>query len=234
MELSPGQQRGLFAVVVVVLAGLGAWLIGTGGHHGSGGSAAPSASAGGAQAPTGGRSGSVGGASTGSAGTPPSVEPGTTAQPPPAGTTSAKGQANIYDWLPFSQADLTSAAKSTLAFAAAYGTWSYTETSTAYVSKMNNLVTGQLANTLKASYATPQIAQQRSKQKQVSQGSGGIAQIRSFSFGSRSITFLVNIAQKLTSSQGTSTTTTQYAVTCVPGPGNWEVNDIEYASAGNS
>jgi hypothetical protein len=44
----------------------------------------------------------------------------------------------------------------------------------------------------------------------------------------------VNIAQKLTSAQGASTTTTQYAITCVPGPGNWEVNDIEYASAGNS
>ena len=230
MELSPGQQRGLFVVVVVVLAGLGAWLIGTSGHHGASGAAAPSASAtpaGGAQAPTGGRSGPAGTP-------PPSVEPGTTTQPPPAGTTSAKGQSNIYDWLPFSQADLTSAAKSTLAFAAAYGTWSYTETPTAYVNKMNNLVTGQLADTLKASYATPQIAQQRSKQKQVSQGSGGIAQIRSFSFGSRSITFLVNIAQKLTSSQGISTTTTQYAVTCVPGPGNWEVNDIEYATAGNS
>jgi hypothetical protein len=226
MELSPGQQRGLFVVVVVVLAGLGAWLIGTGGNHATSGAPAPSASAtpaGGAQAPA---------ASSGTA--PPSVEPGTTTVPPPAGTTSAKGQANIYDWLPFSQQDLTSAAKATLAFAAAYGTWSYTETPTAYIDKLNNLVTGQLANTLKASYATPQIAHQRAQAKQVSQGSGGIAQIRSFSSGSRSITFLVNIAQKLTSTQGTSTTTTQYAVTCVPGPGSWEVNDIEYASAGNS
>jgi hypothetical protein len=231
MELSPGQQRGLFVVVVVVLAGLGAFLIGTGGHHAASGAPAPSVSAtpaGGAQAP-------AASSSTGSAGTaPPSVEPGTTTVLPPAGTTSAKGQANIYDWLPFSQQDLTSAGKATLAFAAAYGTWSYTETPTAYIDKLNNLVTGQLANTLKASYATPQIARQRAQAKQVSQGSGGIAQIRSFSSGSRSITFLVNIVQKLTSTQGTSTTTTQYAVTCVPGPGSWEVNDIEYASAGNS
>lgn len=227
MDLSPGRQRGLFVVIVVVLAGLGIYLIGTGGHRGGSGTPAPSATAGGAQA----RSTSGAGA----AGTaPPSVEPGTTTLPPPAGTTSAKGQSNIYDWLPFSQQDLTSAAKTTLAFAAAYGTWSYTETPAAYAAKLNNLVTGQLANTLKASYATPQIAQQRAKNKQVSQGSGGIAQIRSFTYGTRSITFLVNIAQKLTSAQGTSTTTTQYAVTCVPGPGSWEVNDIEYASAGNS
>lgn len=225
MDLSPGRQRGLFAVVVVALAALGIYLIGARGGNGSSGAAAPPAS------PTPG-----GGASAGpSSGTAiPSVEPGTTTLPPPAGTTSAKGQANIYNWLPFSQSDLTSAARTTLAFAADYGTWSYTETPAAYVAKMNNLVTGQLANSLKASYATPQIARQRTQDKKTSQGSGGIAQIRSFSFGARSITFLVNISQKLTSSQGASTASGQYAVTCVPGPGNWEVNDIELASAGNS
>ncbi|MBO0806202.1 MAG: hypothetical protein J2P25_24405, partial [Nocardiopsaceae bacterium] len=164
----------------------------------------------------------------------PAAKPGGGTVSPPSGTTSSKGQANIYDWLPFSQSDLTSASKTVLAFAAAYGTWSYTETPAAYVAKMRNLVTAQLANTLKSSYATPQIESQRAKAKQVSQGSGGIAEIRSYSFGSRSITFLVNIAQKLSSTQGTSTSTTQYSVTCVPGPGHWEVNDIEYASAGNS
>lgn len=220
MELSSGQQRGLFVVIVIVLAGLGAFLIGTGGQHGTA-KPAPSATR---------ASGAPARAAPGAG--PSATEPVT--MPPPVGTTSAKGQANIYNWLPFTQQDLTSAARATLAFASAYGTWSYTETPAAYIAKMNNLVTGQLANTLKASYATPQIAQQRTRQKQVSQGSGGIEQIRSFSSGSRSITFLVNIAQKLTSSQGASTTTTQYAVTCVPGPGSWEVNDIEYASAGNS
>lgn len=215
MELSPGQQRGLFIVIVVVLGGLGIFLIGTGGQHGTA-SPAPAASGPGIPAPA---------APSGT---------GPVTMPPPLGTTSQKGQADIYGWLPFSQADLTSAARATLAFADAYGTWSYTETPAAYIAKLNNLVTGQLANTLKASYATPQIVQQRTRQKQVSQGSAGIEQIRSFSSGSRSITFLVNISQKLTSSGGASTTSTQYAVTCVPGPGNWEVNDIEYASAGNS
>lgn len=218
MDLSPGQQRGLFVVIVVVLAGLGIFLIGTGGQQPAS-TPAPSA--------------------TGAGGSPPSAPPPGTASgavPMPAtiGTTSQKGQANIYGWLPFSQQDLTSAARATLAFGNAYGTWSYTESPGDYIAKMGNTVTGQLANTLKASYATPQIVQQRTRQQQVSRGSAGIEQIRSFSSGSRSITFLVNIAQKMTSSGGASTTTTQYAVTCVPGPGTWEVNDIEYAAAGNS
>jgi hypothetical protein len=224
MDLSSGQQRALFAAVVVALAGLGIYLVGSNLSRGtSAKSAGNTASASVSASPQ--------GAIPAGASAVPSQA--VTAVPTPGGSTVAPGQANIYDWLPFSQADLTSAVKSTLAFAADYGTWSYTESANAYVGKMNGLVTGQLGNSLKASYATPQIASQRTTGKQASQGSGGIAQIRSFTTGSRSITFLVNIAQKLTSTQGTQTTTTQYAVTCVPGPGNWEVNDIEYASAGN-
>lgn len=223
MDLSPGQQRVLFVVIVVVLAGFGIYLITT--HKSGGASASPSASP----------------SASSSAATPPADVPagdtvpssGINSTAPPEGTTTESGKANIYNWLPFSQADLTSASKAALAFATDYGTWSYTESANAYIGKMNGLVTGQLANSLKASYATPQIVGQRAAGKQVSQGSGGIAQMRSFTSGSRSITFLVNIAQKLTSTQGTQTSTTQYAVTCVPGPGNWEINDIEYASAGN-
>ncbi|MCL2583986.1 MAG: hypothetical protein FWE35_16200 [Streptosporangiales bacterium] len=222
MDLSPGQQRGLFAVIVIVLAGFAIYIVTTGDRPGSqpagqSASAAPSASA--PSAP---------------AAAPSTAAPGAGTMAPPEGTTSDKGKANIYSWLPFSQPDLTSAAHATLAFAADYGTYSYTESPGTYIGKMNGVVTGQLASTLKASYASGQAASQRTQQKQVSQGSGGITQIRSFSSGSRSITFLVNIAQKMTSTQGPKTDTTQYAITCVPGPGNWEVNDIEYASAGNS
>lgn len=224
MNLSPGQQRGLFVVIVIVLAGLGIYIVTTGDRPasqptGQQASATPSAGAPSSGAPT----------------AAPSTAAPVTSAAPPEGSTSAKGQANIYSWLPFSQSDLTSASRSVLTFAADYGTWSYSESPSAYVAKMNGVVTGQLAGTLKASYGSGQSASQRTQRKQVSKGSGGITQIRSFSSGSRSITFLVNIAQQLTSSgQGTQTSTTQYAITCVPGPGTWEVNDIEYASAGNS
>lgn len=222
MNLSPGQQRGLFVVIVIVLAGFGIYIVTTGDRpasmpSGQSASAKPAA-----------------GAPSAAPASPSGALSGTGTEPPPEGSTSAKGKANIYSWLPFSQSDLTSAAHATLTFATDYGTWDYTESPGAYIGKMNGVVTGQMANTLKASYGSPQAASQRIKNKQRSQGSGGIAQIRSFSSGTRSITFLVNVAQKLTSTQGTQTSTTQYAVTCVPGPGSWEVNDIEYASAGNS
>jgi hypothetical protein len=217
MELSTGQQRALFVVVVILLAGLGIYLVGPARHHGT--SAAPSASTSAAAAAT----------SAPASAVQPTSAPAPTSS---AGGASAAGSVNIYNWLPFTQQDLTQASQATLAFAADYGTYSYTETPTVYAAKMANLVTAEFAATLKADYAAAGVAAQRSAQQQLSSSSGGIASIRSF--GPGSITFVVNIAQKLTTTKGSTTTTTQYAVTLVSAAGGWQVNDIEYANAGNS
>jgi hypothetical protein len=216
MELSTGQQRLLFVVVVLALAGLGIYLIGPGAHRGAGASPTTSASSSPAVA-----------TSSPATAVPPAILP-STAAPAPSGT----GGADIYQWLPFSQQDLTEAAQETVAFAADYETFSYTETATVYAAKMANLVSAELAGTLENAYATPGVAAQRSAQKQISASSGGITSIRSF--GAGSITFLVNIVQRLTTTSGTTTATTQYAVTAVSAAGGWEVNDIELANAGNS
>lgn len=231
MNLSSGQQRALFIAIVVVLAGLGIYLIGPGGHSAPGASG-PSVSAAASAGPV-------------ATYTPPASVPsgvGTaagTSDPSvvapaqsPAGTTSVgKGQANIYDWLPFTPADLTSAAKITLSFAADYGTWSYTESYKAYVAKMKALITPELATTLGATYAPPGVQAQRTAQKQVSAGRAGITQLAAY--GPGSITLDVSIAQKLTSTAGTQTSTKSYAVTLVSSASGWEVNDIELAKAGN-
>jgi hypothetical protein len=212
MELSSGQQRLLFAVVVLLLAALGIYLVGPGIHHGAAAAPSPSAS-------------SAGPASATS--TAPAVQPATTSAAP---ATSAGG-ADIYQWLPFTQQDLTEAAQVTVAFAADYDTYSYTEPAPTYAGKMAGLVTGELAASLQNTYATPGVAQLRTAQKQVSTSSGAIALIRSF--GSGSIMFVVNIAQRLATTQGTSTTTTKYWVTVVKDAAGWQVNDIERAGAGN-
>jgi hypothetical protein len=219
MEPSSGQQRLLFVVVVLVLAGLGVYLISARTHNGT--AATPPASV------------SATGSAPATSPVPPAsaVLPATTPASPPASAPAGSGRADIYQWLPFSQQDLTEAARTTVAFAADYETYSYTETAAAYAGKMASLVTGELAATLKNAYSTPGVAAQRTAQKQVSTSSGGIASIRSF--GPGSITFVVNIAQQLATTQGTSTKTTQYAVTVVSAAGGWQVNDVELAGAGN-
>ena len=203
MELSSGQQRLLFVVIVLALAGLGVFLIGSRHRTAPPPPARPSASA----APV--------------TSTPAAA---------PATTTGGTG-ANIYQWLPFTQQDLTSAAQSTVAFAADYENWTYTEPAQAYVAKMNGLVTTNFAASLQNGYATAGVAALRSSQKQVSTSSGGIASIQSF--GTGSITFVVNIAQKLATTSGTTNSTKQYAVTVVSGATGWQVNDVEIAGAGN-
>src|SRR5262249_1756454 len=148
MEPSSGQQRLLFVVVVLVLAGLGVYLISARTHNGT--AATPPAS----------------GSATGSApatSQAPQAPPGHPAPTPasaPASGPAGGGRADIYQWLPFSQQDLTDAARTTVAFAADYETYSYTETAAAYAGKMASLVTGELAATLKNAYATPGVAAQ--------------------------------------------------------------------------
>jgi hypothetical protein len=213
MDLTPGQRRAAFAGVVLALAALGAFLI------------VPALSA------KGGAQGRPAAAARSLHSTPPAPAPSTPgglgAATPPAGT-----GANIYQWLPFSQAGLTAAANVVREFAADYSTYSYTESAATFVRRMSGLITSQLSVTLARAYATPGVAQLRAKQKQIYRGTGRITTLRAF--GSSSITFVVAVAQKVTSAQGTSQNTIDYAVTVTGAGTSWQVDDVEFASAGNS
>jgi hypothetical protein len=222
MELTPGQQRLLFVVVVLVLAGLGIYLI-RDGHHGAAAPPSPSPTA--TSPTTSGSSGS--GTAQASAGVPPATVP--PASPP---ATTASG-ANIYEWLPFSQADLTAAAKTTLAFATDYATWSYTDTKTAYATKLGAVATAQEVTTLESGFTTAGVAGPRVADKQVSTGSGTIESIRSFGTSPTSITFAVTITEQLASTTGNKTNTSTYAITTVSTGTGWLVNDIELSGIGN-
>jgi hypothetical protein len=214
MDLSPGQQKAVFVLIVVVLAALGYWLIVpkvTQSHAQAATSPTPTAAATSASAP---------------AQTPVSTAPAVTASP------AATGSVNIYAWLPFTPQDLADAAAVTLKFGVDYNTYTYTEDAQAYVAKMNGLITGELASTLQALYATPGVAKLRTGQKQVSTGTAAISSLRAF--GSSSLTFVVNMGQRLASSQGTTNGSSQYAVTVTGSGASWQVDDIELASAGNT
>jgi hypothetical protein len=218
MDLTPGQQRLVFLVVVVVLVGLGAYLIGTR-HSGGTPSAAPS--------PSPSASSAQPAASTGSAYVPPSVVPSAT----PASTA---GGAQIYQWLPFSATDLNAAASTALTFAADYATWSYTEDKAAYGAKLSGVATAQEVTTAEYYYGTSGVAGPRTSDKQVSTGSGTINSIRTFGTSPVSITFLVTIDQQVASTAPTKKVSGQYAITVVSSGGNWQVNDLELSQLGNS
>ena len=215
MDLSPGQQKAVFVLVVVVLAALGYWLILPKVSH-SGGHAQA------ATTPTS-RSPSSAAASAQPSGTPTSTA---TVSP------TAAGNVNIYSWLPFTQQDLADAAAVTVKFGVDYNTYSYTESAAAYVAKMSGLITGELATTLQASYSTPGVATLRTSQKQVSTGTAVVSSLRAF--GPSSLTFVITTGQRLVSSRGTTNGSTQYAVTVTGSGSSWQVDDIELASAGNS
>ncbi len=210
MELSPSQRSAVFAVIVIALAALGYYLVvpavtHSGGHAQAGASPTPAG---------------------------PAAE--TTRAPGPTETASAAaaGVVNIYAWLPFTQQDLAAAASVAVRFSVDYNTYTYTESAAAYVAKMTELITGQLATTLQAGYSTPGVVSTRTSQQQVSTGTAAIDSLRAF--GPSSLTFVVNTTQHLVSSHGASDGSAQYAVTLTGSGSSWQVSDIELSSAGNS
>ena len=116
-------------------------------------------------------------------------------------------------------------------FGDAYGTFSYSQNAAGYVGAMRNLITPALSEVLARGYATPGVAGLRVSKKQVATGAAAISSLRAF--GASSLTFVVTISQQITDTQGRSTISVPYAVTVTGGGSNWQVSDIEIASAGN-
>lgn len=208
MELTQGQRRLAFVGTVILLAGLGAFLL----HPGSHGP--------GPTRPT---------SSARAVATTPSAAASVAT---PSAAAAPTGSVDIYQWLPFSQSALAKAAGVTEQFGADYGTFTYSDSASGYVGRMRGLVTSQLSATLARGFATPGVASQRTQQRQVSAGSAVINSIRAF--GASSLTFLVTIKQAMNTKQGKTQTTAQYAITVTGSGVIWQVNDIELANAGNS
>jgi len=210
VELSPRQRSVVFAVVVIVLAALGYYLVVPAVTHSGGSSRAATSPTPASQA-----------------------APGVSAPAPAvSASAAAAGGVNIYAWVPFTQQNLATAASVAVRFSVAYDTYTYTESAAAYVAKMTGLITGQLAATLQASYAAPGVISTRTSQQQVSTGTAAINSLRAF--GPSSLTFVINTTQHVVSSHGASNGTAQYAITLTNSGSSWQVSDIELSSAGNS
>ena len=208
MYLTSGQQKAVFVVIVIALAALGYYLVVpamTHSHANAQATPTPTAAATPSEAP-----------------------------PSPAVTTSPAAAAgvNIWAWLPFTQQDLAQAASVTTKVAVDYDTYNYTETPQAYVATMGDLITADLAASIKQAYALPGVATLRTNEKQVSTGTAVINSLRAF--GPSSLTFVVTAGQRLVSGGQTSANSTQYAITVTGSAGQWQVSDIEPADAGNS
>jgi hypothetical protein len=208
MESSPLLRRVTFGLIVLVLAGLGAYLI-------------SSAARGAARPPAAAPAATV---------APPTSSPVPASPAPPS--SAAATTPGIYQWLPFTPPELAAAAASARQFGVAYGTFSYTETASEYAARLQPLASAVLVAELQGAYSLPGVAAARSGTRQISAGTAVIESIRAF--GTGSLTFVVQITENLTASSGRSQNVTQYAVTLSGSGSSWQVTDIELASAGNS
>lgn len=205
-----------FGAIVCALVGLGAYLLG----------------------PVARGSGESSGAASGQAGqSSRSVSPtASAAVPPEAGSGTAGpgsgGQPDIYQWLPFTPAGLAAAASVVTRFGDAYGTYSYTESADAYAATLSPLTSADLTAQITAAYSAPGVATPRVGRRQVATGTATIDSISAF--GPTSLTFVVDVAQRIASTTGASQISNAYSVTLTGGGTNWQVTSIELASVGNS
>jgi hypothetical protein len=212
VEITPFQRRITFALIVFVLVGLGAYLIGPVAH----GSGTPTATRG-TPRPKPAVSGSV----------VPSPSPA-----PPAAEPGPSGAPDIYQWLPFTQAGLAAAAARARQFGTAYATYSYTETPAAYAASLAPFASAQLVAQVKAAYALPGVAAARTSARQVATASSVIQSLRAF--GPSSLTFVVQITQDVSTASGRKQQATSYAITLTGSASTWQVTYIELQNVGNS
>jgi hypothetical protein len=214
MDLNSGQRKAVFLLIVVVLVGLGIYMF-VPGARGSQGGHSPVAATHSPASPA-----------------PQATSPAAPTRSSAPTTAATPSDPDIYQWLPFTQAQLGSAAAVVTQFCDAYGTWSYSQNASSYVATMRSVITPELADVIEQGYSVPGVASQRTSKKQVSTGSTVINSIRAF--GPSSITFVATVTEQITATSGPSQVSDQYALTVVGVGTSWQVNDIELASAGNT
>jgi hypothetical protein len=229
MELSGRQRAAAFAAIVAALAVL-SWYLFRSPAAGAGTSAPPRSGSGAHQAGRAVRPGATAPAAGQPSGTGPSGPEATPSGPAAAGQ-GGRGP-DIYQWLPFTRSDLAAAANDAIRFGTAYGSYSYTKDTRAYLAQLRGLVTPALTDLLGRAYSAPGVASQRERHKQVSTAHAVISSLRGF--GPSSLIFVLAITARITEDSGRSQVTTDYAVTLTGSGTSWRVSDIELASAGNS
>ncbi|MCO6006619.1 hypothetical protein NE236_16660 [Actinoallomurus purpureus] len=207
MDLTDRQRKILFAALVVLLAAAGVILtIGTGsGKHKS------SAQRGEAASP--------------SPSVPSATAPGTTG-PPPSG-----GSYDIYSLLPFTQKDFSAAADVARRFTIAYGTYRYDEQPSAYLGRMQGMVTTDLAAQLQRDSSAPGVLDQRKQDKEVSTSDAHLDSLRDME--KDQFIFLVTGTQHISKGGSSSDTSQQYAVTVTRSGGGWVVYAFQPANVGD-
>ena len=98
-------------------------------------------------------------------------------------------------------------------------------------SRMSNLVTSQYLQVLESDYATYGVAKQRTEDKEISTATAVVNSLRSF--GSSSLTFVVTISQHIQQVSGTSSPDRPVRGNGGQHGRHWQVDQIQPASAGN-
>lgn len=165
-----------------------------------------------------------------------SCTPAPTPRTTPARTTSRMPATASSDapeaMLPLSPTELSTAIRLATGFAAAYATYSYTESPQTYLARLRPTATPELYAALTRSATTPGIISRRTRDHEAATAQAVPEQIRAI--GPASLILITGLRQNLTTATGPRQHTEHLAVTATKTTdGTWLVSDIQPASAGD-
>jgi hypothetical protein len=133
--------------------------------------------------------------------------------------------------LPFSAARLQAAVALAGRFTAAWDSWSWRQSSAAWLAALEPMAAASLEPVLAQAAGTRGVLAQRAADRQTAAATVTALAIRDLSPGS--VTITVTVDQVITSRSGTSRASPSWAVTLTPAGAGWAVWDIEPAAAGD-
>jgi hypothetical protein len=134
--------------------------------------------------------------------------------------------------LPFPLARLQAAASLAGRFTAAWDSWSWKQPPAAWLAALQPMAAASLEPALAQAAGDRGVLARRTAARQAAVATVTALAIRDLTPGS--VTVTVTADQVITSSNGTSRSTADWAVTLTPDGSGWLVWDIEPAAAGNS
>ncbi|WP_304453535.1 hypothetical protein [Nocardiopsis sp. YSL2] len=210
-------QRAVFIGLVVVLVAFGLYLS-VGGFGGDEPEEEPAAAPPDSGPPPAGPedSGGLGGLST--------------VAPSPIETTD-EDDLDVFDWMPFSEAEFRAAGATARAFGEAYGTIDYTQSPESYYAAMEDLATPEYAGVLSEATRAGAFWEEMSGVEAVAEGRAEVDRVRTF--GEDSITFVVTV-QSITETGDAEFDEElgEFAVTVVRSGNRWRVFDFQPGDAG--
>jgi hypothetical protein len=149
---------------------------------------------------------------------------------PAAAPAPSPGAFDVYAYLPLSRQELGTAADVARRFTESYGTFSYGEDPAGLAQRIAAFATTEFGGQIVRTLTDPGLVDQNRADEVVSRARARVTSIRDMT--AATVTFVVASVRHITAKSGTKDQSEEYAVTVTKVGTDWQIYDLQPASAG--